>query len=149
MKIFDMIKKLKSFFSNKEKPQSIVEEVTTIFTKDSHPEFITMFADKETVNYNLEMKSTKADVPVMEQFYDEMFTAEIKRIPNPIFFKVNHKIISDVMLRFKSSEIECIGVSKVDGYPIYAYHGNNPYHDFEKLSKYAIEELYTKNDYGI
>jgi hypothetical protein len=41
-----------------------------------------------------------------------------------------------------------MGVSKVDGYPIFAYHGNNPYQDFEKLSKYAVEELYTRNDYG-
>lgn len=148
MKIFDMIKKLKSLFAPKEKHQKIVEELSTIITKDS-PEFITMFADKELVNYNSGKTSPKQDKSVMQQFYDELFTVEIKRIPNPIFFKVNHKIISDVMLRFKSSEIECIGVSKVDGYPIFAYHGNNAYKDFEKLSKYTVEEMYLQKDYGI
>ena len=142
-----MIKKLKSLFAPKEKPQRIIEEITTIVTKDS-PDFITMFADKEMVSYNLKRTSVKTTESATEQYYNEIFTTEIKRIVNPIFFKVNHKIVNDILLQFKSSEIECIGVSKVDGYPVFAYHGNDPYKDFENLSKYAVEELYTRNDYG-
>lgn len=143
-----MIKKLKSLFAPKEKQQRIIEEITTIVTKDS-PDFITMFADNEMVSYNLKRTSVKTNKPVMEQFYDELFTTEIKRVDNPIFFKVNHKIVNDILLQFKSSEIECIGVSKVDGYPIFAYHGNNAYKDFEKLGKYTVEEMYLQKDYGI